>query len=320
MRELEKKYPQEGAWTNMFIEQTLMKLTKERSRITHGRGMTDSQRVSGMLSHSTCSAVTMAIHLLTKSRHFDSQMPLFDPEKQCIRKTDKSALTRHIDGFIYDSASNMHCDTYHVLEYGTLFQLGVWPPAVTYSDLFLLYKNHIESNYGKVTVIFDGYTTSTIKDMEQSRRMKQSSPYTSVTIKAAFFEKKKLQQQRFINMLGTKLEEEGHWVIHSVSDADTNCTRFIKIQTCDSVTISQCNVRRKTAKKRNIRQMRETIGDEAFQTLVFVHSLTGCDSTSSLFRKRAAPAESRTRFALLGGEWSAHYTPRPLKINSAHDG
>ncbi|KAJ8882100.1 hypothetical protein PR048_018588 [Dryococelus australis] len=53
MRELEKKYPQVHEmftkrhdrmlgviWTDMFIEQTLMKSTKGRSGITHGEGMT----------------------------------------------------------------------------------------------------------------------------------------------------------------------------------------------------------------------------------------------------------------------------------------
>ncbi|KAJ8879449.1 hypothetical protein PR048_020057 [Dryococelus australis] len=156
-----------GIWTDMFIEQTLMKSTKGRSGITHGGGMMENQRASWVLSHSTCSAVTMAIHLLTKSRHFDSQLHVellsvrqsrdlqdirkmvvlfftsqpFQP-RQCIRKTDKSALARHLDGVTSDNASNIHCDTYHVLDGGTLLQLVVWLTAVTYSDFSLIQKPH----------------------------------------------------------------------------------------------------------------------------------------------------------------------------------
>ncbi|KAJ8875549.1 hypothetical protein PR048_023444 [Dryococelus australis] len=177
MREIEKKYPQvhemftkgyftsrrhdrmwAGVWTEMFIEQTLMKSTKGQSGITHGGGMTESKRASLVLSHSTCSAVTMCYgNPFTYKEYELCTFPpaLFNLEKQCIRKSDESALARHLDGVISDNTSNIHCDTYHVVDGGTPLQLVVWPLA-------------------KVTVVFDDYTTSSIKDMEQSRRMKHS--------------------------------------------------------------------------------------------------------------------------------------------------
>ncbi|KAJ8885107.1 hypothetical protein PR048_011303 [Dryococelus australis] len=250
-----------GVCTDMLFEQTLIKLTKGRSGMTHGGGMTESLRASWVLSHSTCSDVAMAIYILTKNQHFDNHLHLglssarqsrdlqdirkimqfrsprnfFNPESsdlcsmvtglsdvkrkvgvdddddmgrkillkitskpiqdvqmkkcdkavsmkvlkkgvilggksrhQCIRKIDKYSLARHLDGGALDGASKS-CDTYYVLDGDALLQLLAWPPAVTYGDLFILYQNHIEYNYEKVAIVFYGYTTASIKDMEQSR-------------------------------------------------------------------------------------------------------------------------------------------------------
>lgn len=54
-----------GVWTDMNIEQTLMKCTKSRKGITHGGGMTESQRALWILSHSRSSEITYAMSLLT---------------------------------------------------------------------------------------------------------------------------------------------------------------------------------------------------------------------------------------------------------------
>ena len=40
-----------GVWTDMVIEQTLMKSIKSKSGITHGGGMTESQRATWVMSH-----------------------------------------------------------------------------------------------------------------------------------------------------------------------------------------------------------------------------------------------------------------------------
>lgn len=53
-----------GVWTNMYIEQTLMKCTKSHSGITHRGGMTESQHATWILSHSRCSKITFAMSFL----------------------------------------------------------------------------------------------------------------------------------------------------------------------------------------------------------------------------------------------------------------
>lgn len=57
----------------MHVEKTLMKCTKSRSGITHGGGMTESQRAPWILSHARCSEVTCAMSLLTNVSRIDSE-------------------------------------------------------------------------------------------------------------------------------------------------------------------------------------------------------------------------------------------------------
>ncbi|GBM40927.1 hypothetical protein AVEN_161573-1 [Araneus ventricosus] len=68
---------------------------------------------------------------------------------------------------------------YFVLDGGSLIHRVVWPTQETFGDVYTTYTSYIKRHYGyEVTVVFDGYTESSVdtKVIErQRRRMKRTS-------------------------------------------------------------------------------------------------------------------------------------------------
>jgi len=54
-----------GLWTDLTIEQALMKSVKNRGGLTHGRGLTESVRLQWVLSMHQCAAVHRSMTTLT---------------------------------------------------------------------------------------------------------------------------------------------------------------------------------------------------------------------------------------------------------------
>ncbi|GBM40924.1 hypothetical protein AVEN_161571-1 [Araneus ventricosus] len=64
---------------------------------------------------------------------------------------------------------------YFVLDGGSLIHRVVWPKQETLGDVYTTYMSYIKRHYGdEVTVVFDGYTESSV-NTNQRRRMKRTS-------------------------------------------------------------------------------------------------------------------------------------------------
>ncbi|GBL62158.1 hypothetical protein AVEN_122081-1 [Araneus ventricosus] len=68
---------------------------------------------------------------------------------------------------------------YFVLHGGSLIHRVVWPKQETFCDVYTAYTFYIKRHYGdEVTVVFDGYTESSVNTKvieRQRRRMKRTS-------------------------------------------------------------------------------------------------------------------------------------------------
>ncbi|GBM67584.1 hypothetical protein AVEN_73713-1 [Araneus ventricosus] len=68
---------------------------------------------------------------------------------------------------------------YFVLDGGSPIHRVVWPKQETFCDVYTTYMSYIKRHYGdEVTVVFDGYTESSVKTKvidRQRRRMKHTS-------------------------------------------------------------------------------------------------------------------------------------------------
>ncbi|GBO03011.1 hypothetical protein AVEN_189506-1 [Araneus ventricosus] len=68
---------------------------------------------------------------------------------------------------------------YFVLDRGSLIHRVVWPKQATFGNVYIIYMSYIKRHYGdEVTVVFDGYTESSVNTKvieRQRRRMKRTS-------------------------------------------------------------------------------------------------------------------------------------------------
>jgi len=239
---------------------------------------------------------------------------LFDPSTQQMRKTDKSALAHSLDSLsvnvIQQSPGGMQSNFY-ILDGGALIHQLPWSACETYGDVIRQYECYVSKKYGKVTIVFDGYEKPNIKDMEHKLRMKQSSSViiafdenSPLIVKKDKFLSNHINKQRFINVMGSYFRENGHSIIHAEGDADTLIVKeALKMAQVQEVTVvsddtdililllyhSTKKIFMKSAiqsgRIRDIQAMQQCIGKTACQTLLFVHALTGCDTTSALFGK-----------------------------------
>ncbi len=119
-------------------------------------------------------------------------------------------------------------DIHYVLDGGALLQSLSWKHGSTYGDICTQYTNYVSRKYGNPTVIFDGYTDEpSTKDGTHQRR---AGGHVGATVDIASnmlikskkeeFLSNKENKQRFVNLLGTRLEEIGCAVKHAKGDAD----------------------------------------------------------------------------------------------------
>ena len=235
---------------------------------------------------------------------------LFDASSQCMRKADKAVLGRYLCELCKD-ASNVPLDnTIYVLDGGALVHKMPWPKCGTFKDVFCQYATHVLKHYGKATIVFDGYSICSTKDVEHKRRNKQSSltfafyDNTPIVSNKTAFLCNSENKQRSVNALGTCLKNYGSTVIHSTGDSDTLIVKTaLCLATEKHVTVvaddtdilllllyrDQGNMalQSSTASENviDIKLMQDAIGKRVCGNLLFVHVFTICDTTSALYGK-----------------------------------
>ena len=205
----------------------------------------------------------------------------------------------------------------HIFDGGSLLQRLPWSQGASFSSLCNLYVKHVKK-YSNPTVVFDGYTDSpSTKDHTHLRRTGGvSGPEVKFTEDMTLSSKKQQflantqNKQRFINLLGKKMEEDGIRTLHAPGDADLLIVQTAVSSALEKVTVLlgedtdllvlllyhadlsskgiyfKSEVKLSTDKKKrnwDIKAVKEKLGLEVCHFLPFIHALTGCDTTSRFY-------------------------------------
>lgn len=199
-------------------------------------------------------------------------------------------------------------DVVYVLDGGALLQRLPWPNQTTYANLSSLYVQYILRHYGHAVVIFDGYGSGpSTKDETHQRRSSAKTigaeidfkPEMQLTMKKKAFLANPRNKQKFLYFIGSELEKAGVDLHHSADDADydivsTACT--IAKRTSVAVVGDDTDLLvlllhhlsprhhvvflQTTSKVINIRILQDHLPSSLTASLLFLHAITGCDTTS----------------------------------------
>ena len=242
-------------------------------------------------------------------------MALFE-SSGLMRKANKPVLADAIYKLSNGPFSQPGLSVRHVVDGGALLQRIPWKRGMTYLQIFRLYTNYVQKNYGKAIIVFDGYGNDcSTKDMTHQRRT-GGIKGTVVQFDDDMKKKKELfllnteNKQTFINSLARKLESVGCIVYHAKSDADTLIVSKAIESALTSETIvvgedtdllvlllyhadlnshkiffksdMKQNLRSETV-IRDILSIKEALGVIVCKNILFIHAIAGCDTTSGLF-------------------------------------
>ncbi len=233
------------------------------------------------------------------------------------RPATKSVLSNELWKLVENVNTTKPLDSSsYVLDGGALLHRVPWTKGKTYGEICQVYVKHLETRYGKkVTVVFDGYETPSIKDVAHMRRSKVPGPTVKLEcnmvckLSREEFLSNTSNKETFIKLLGLTLEMDGHTVHYSTGDADCLIVKVAleSAQTTNTVVIGDdadllVNLlhhadpngpdlyfkpeakSKKGPKSWNIRKSKQTLDmkNPVCDNLLFMHAILGCDSTSSV--------------------------------------
>ena len=235
------------------------------------------------------------------------------------RESKKSSLADYIWSLLPEDVQNSHFpqDPVHfVLDGGSLMSKLPWQRGSTYNELTEAYTELVARKYRKATIVFDGYNSKcTIKDATHLRRHGHqgievcfSGDMTLQDSKDTFLANKQ-NKQRFINLLSDALSRNGFQTIHAADDADCQIVQqtLTKAKTGTAVLVGEdtdllvlllhhTNHEHgdiffvpgkvsgvKKAKIWDIKKVQQVLGSDMCDGILFVHAISGCDTTSRMF-------------------------------------
>lgn len=253
----------------------------------------------------------------------DYELSLFPPAlfeaNSIIRQPEKPQLAKAINEYAGSLSDEAVTDTIpqtdsYVLDGGSLMHRVQWAKGNTYDSIADAYVSFTLRNYGKATVVFDGYLEKpSIKDNAHQRRQQKPYPKVSFTSETIFIGKKEeflssgSNKQGLINMISDKLRENGCKVINSEGDADYDIvqeaiassefktttligedTDLLILLLYHMDPISKALYFRSDKSKDqihvyNVNTLKCLLGDQLCSHLLFIHAFTGCDTTSRIF-------------------------------------
>lgn len=204
-----------------------------------------------------------------------------------------------------------------VLDGGSLLQRLPWPRDETFDAICKMYVDYVQRKYSKAIIVFDGYEAGpSTKDATHLRRSggvrgAQVNFVGGMPLKSKkeHFLANSRNKQRFIFMLGAKLEETGSKTIYAADDADvliaktavdsaSRCATTVIGEDTDLLVLlcfhadptafpivfrSEGKSFTKQPRIWNINWLQNNLGQNVCDMLPFVHAITGCDTTSRLF-------------------------------------
>lgn len=203
-----------------------------------------------------------------------------------------------------------------VFDGGLLLHKVIWQRGTKISTICERYIHFITQNYHgrRCTVVFDGYSlsTSSTKFAEQQRRYRLSKSAdihfyedTEINVKQEDFLSNKFNKIRLINILKGKLEDNGVKTLQAESDADVlivdtavkmseTTTVGIVGEDVDLIVLLMAKsyahkdiifIKPGRGKIRHSYFSSQELQEQGFKDVLFLHAFTGCDTTSSVFRK-----------------------------------
>ena len=100
-----------------------------------------------------------------------------------MRKPNKASLLNSLLGKDYQSITPSEIITtdVSVVDGGALLRETTWKQGIKFKDIVHSYKNYVKSNYGRSTIVFDGYGNNpSTKDHEHSRQLCNTSPKVKI--------------------------------------------------------------------------------------------------------------------------------------------
>ena len=173
-----------------------------------------------------------------------------------------------------------------------------WPRGATFGKIIDMYAKYVRNRYSNAIVVFDGYGNGP--------STKDHTPFKS---KKDLFLGNVENKQNFITLLANHLRNQDCKSIHDDNDTDTlivqtavQCSKTINtvlvgeytdllVLLCYNMNTDYHNIVFQSEMKASLRKIRiwdikktkTVIGQELCKMLPFVHTISGCDTTSRLF-------------------------------------
>jgi len=246
-----------------------------------------------LFQYELCSYPTSLFDTNLRMRNADKatlQQALFKEAPKSIIKVEPVGMTFVIDG-------------------GALLQRLPWPKCSTYGAICLLYSKYIDRHFsaGEVVIVFDGYSSGPTTKDEAHHRRAASGMGVDVDVGAdmvlrmqkKLFLANQKNKQKFITLLGSILDANGIQVKHAEADADYD----IAIAACSAAQLTPVTViaedtdvlvllihhmeegfnqvvMKTNSRMIDIGVMKAELKSVVCKTILFLHALTGCDTTS----------------------------------------
>lgn len=241
--------------------------------------------------------------------------PALFESQTAFRSVQKSQIMHCIMDHCKDKLLQLNepMGAHFVLDGGSLLHRVPWPKGDTYIAIAKSYAHFVTKKYGKASVIFDGYNEEkpSTKDMVHLRRSSRSkcsptvnfSPNTIFNGKREIFLQNVSNKIRMIQLIGNELQLKKCKVIYASEDADTTIVHegIESSKTKDTIIIGEDSdllvlllsrqvfthytllFRSDVLKKASydIHNIQRVLGPNLYNDL-FLHSFTGCDTTSHI--------------------------------------
>jgi 5'-3' exonuclease len=203
----------------------------------------------------------------------------------------------------------------NVIDGGSLLHRIPWSKGQTFSQICSKYVDHVKKRFQNPIIVMDGYNGTSTKDITHIRRSKgiQTNTITftenmPLRVKKETFLLNELNKQRFVDLLVQELEKSNIEAIQSEGDADLLICQTA-VDKADDYTVvvygedtdllvllchyakedrhnifftSDKQMSMKNHRVWDISKTQSTLGIDGCRQLLFIHAITGCDTTSRL--------------------------------------
>jgi len=241
---------------------------------------------------------------------FDSPLTLRQPQKPALAEALWVKLSP-------EAKTQPKGNVQYVLDGGALLHRVPWPRgSPTYKEVCNLDCSYMLMKYGRAIVVFDRYDEMSTKAMTQQRRASgkvaatvTSTESMSITLKKDNFLSNSKNKERFLMMLSQALQIAGYVTHHSdgvanllivktaVESAQTNTTVLVGDNTdllvllcyhasedgCDFYFRPEPKANTRGARVWHMKKVKDQLGREVCRNLLFLHAMTGCDTTLHLY-------------------------------------